>query len=130
MFDVHALVGAEIQPLIRQPISSAQSIMTDVAPRGLARTLSVEGVQATRPLFTQPEGRTVTDRCLAIRRGRATPSGAQGRPTWRIAPGKRQAREEESRGGKKTHSRSEPGRGDRVEARPLLSVRRYTAAKI
>ena len=28
---------------------------------GLARTLSVEGVQATRPLFTQPEGRTATD---------------------------------------------------------------------
>ena len=86
MFDVHALVGAEIQPLIRQPISSAQSVMTDVAPRGLARTLSVEGAQATRPLFTQPEGRTATDRCLAIRRGRATPSGAQGRQTWCMAP--------------------------------------------
>ena len=35
-FDVHALVGAEIQPLMRQPISSAQSVLTDVAPRGFS----------------------------------------------------------------------------------------------
>lgn len=35
-FGVHALVGAEIQPLMRQPISSAQSVMTDVAPRGFS----------------------------------------------------------------------------------------------
>ena len=35
-FDVHALVGAEIQPWMRQPISSAQSVLTDVAPRGFS----------------------------------------------------------------------------------------------
>ena len=35
-------------------------------------------------------------------------------------PGKERARKEEIRGGKKTHSKSEPGRGDGVEARPLL----------
>ena len=35
-------------------------------------------------------------------------------------PGKERARREGSRGGKKTHSKSEPGRGDGVEARPLL----------
>ena len=35
-FDVHALIGAEIQPLMRQPISSAQSVMTDVTPRGFS----------------------------------------------------------------------------------------------
>ena len=92
-----------------------------MSPKGVRpRTRSVEVVQATHHLFTQPEGRTATDRCLAIMRGRVTPSGPQGRPPWRIAPGKRQAREEESRGGKKTHSRSEPGRGEKSEVRPLL----------
>ena len=35
-FDVHALVGAEIQPVMRHPISSAQSVMTDVASRGFS----------------------------------------------------------------------------------------------
>ena len=83
-------------------------------------------VQATHHLFTQPEGRTATDRCLAIKRGRVTPSGPQGRPPWRIAPGKRQVREEESRGGKRTHSRSEPGRGEKSEVRPLLPRQRGT----
>ena len=54
--------GAEIIPLMRRPISSAHNPpTTDVAKGGSTRTLSVEGVQATRPLFTQPEGRTATD---------------------------------------------------------------------
>ena len=45
-------------------------------------------------------------------------------------PGKERARREESRGGKKTHSRSEPGRGDGVEARPLLRRERGTVSAL
>ena len=123
-FDVHALVGAEIQPLMRQPISSAQSVLTGVAPRGFSsdsvgrggpgnsplslrsrrgalqptRSQSVEVVQATHHLFTQPEGRTATDRCLAIRRGRATPSGPQGRPTMAHGSPGRKRREKKKAG--------------------------------
>ena len=62
VFVYHALYGAEIIPLMRRPISSAHNPpTTDVAKGGSTRTLSVEGVQATRPFFTQPEGRTATD---------------------------------------------------------------------
>ena len=54
--------GAKIIPLMRRPISSAHDPpKTDVAKGGSTRTRSVEGVQATRPLFTQPEGRTASD---------------------------------------------------------------------
>ena len=45
-------------------------------------------------------------------------------------PGKERARREESRGGKKTHSKSEPGRGDGVEARPLLRRERGTVSAL
>ena len=53
-----------------------------------------EGCKFASPIHAY----NVSSRC-------STPSGPQGRPPWRIAPGEKKAREGESRGGKKAHSK-------------------------